>query len=108
MDLEQSWHIPSVALPGTTGWLHSSSQFIAISYRHILIRTFDHLGVPIEPSKLEGPSTCLSFLGIEVDTDSLMFYLPLDKLDKLKSELSHCILHCSVTKRELQSLLGLF
>ena len=76
------------------------------SYRHILIRTFDQLGVPIEPSKLEGPSTCLSFLGIEVDTDSITFRLPSDKLDKLKSELSHCILHRSVTTRELQSLVG--
>ena len=26
------------------------------------------LGVPIEPSKLKGPSQCLSFLGIEEDT----------------------------------------
>ena len=61
----------------------------ATSYRHILIRTFEQLGVPLEPSKLEGLSTCVSFLGIEVDTDSLMFCLPSDKLGKLKSELSY-------------------
>ena len=35
-----------------------------------LISTFTELGVPLEPSKLEGPSQCLSFLGIEVDSTS--------------------------------------
>ena len=32
---------------------------------------FDNLGVPLELSKLEGPSTCLTFLRIEVDSGSL-------------------------------------
>ena len=32
---------------------------------------FDSLGVPLELSKLEGPSTCMTFLAIEVDSDSL-------------------------------------
>ena len=36
-----------------------------------LVASFSELGVPIEPSKLEGPSQCLSFLGIEVDTVTL-------------------------------------
>ena len=38
---------------------------------------FDSLGVPLELSKLEGPSTCLAFLGIEVDSGSLQIRLPL-------------------------------
>ena len=42
-----------------------------------------------------------------MDTESLLLRLPSDKLNKLRSELSHCILHCSITKRELQSLVGL-
>ena len=100
---------------GMNHLLHYLDDFIlvansvdrALSNRHILIRTFERLGVPLEPSKLEGPSTCLSFLGIEVDTENLQLRLPSDKLDKLKSELSHCILRCSITKRELQGLVGL-
>ena len=100
---------------GVNHLLHYLDDFIlvansvdrALSNRHILIRTFERLGVPLEPSKLEGPSTCLSFLGIEVDTENLQLRLPTDKLDKLKSELSRCILRHSITKRELQGLVGL-
>ena len=56
---------------GVNHLLHYLDDFIlvansvdrALSNRHILIRTFERLGVPLEPSKLEGPSTCLSFFG---------------------------------------------
>ena len=30
------------------------------------------LGVPIAPQKLVGPSSCLTFLGIEIDTDEVV------------------------------------
>ena len=42
------------------------------------------LGLPVEPSKVEGPSTSLTFLGIEVDTVSRELRLPKDKLLRLK------------------------
>ena len=76
----------------------------AVSQKSILIDSFQHLGVPLEPSKLEGPSTCL---GIQVDTEALLLRLPETKLSKLKLELFHCILRKSITRRELQSLTGL-
>ena len=39
--------------------------------KQILVDTFNHFGVPLELSKLEGPVTCLTFLEIEVDTNTL-------------------------------------
>ena len=66
-----------------------------------------YLQVPLEPSKLEGPATCLSFLGIQVDTSLLQLRLPDEKLTKLKTELAKCAYYRSVSKRELQSLVGL-
>uniref|UniRef100_A0A1X7TSH8 Reverse transcriptase domain-containing protein n=1 Tax=Amphimedon queenslandica TaxID=400682 RepID=A0A1X7TSH8_AMPQE len=48
--------------------------------KRLLSSTFEKLGLPLEPSKLEGPSTCLTFLGIEVDTLKLQLPLPTDKL----------------------------
>ena len=39
--------------------------------KQILLHTFSKLGAPLELSKLEGPATCLSFLGIEVDSETL-------------------------------------
>ena len=32
-----------------------------------MCRLFSSLGLPLEPNKLEGPSSCLTFLRIEVD-----------------------------------------
>ena len=87
--------------------LVASSLDQAHSDKSTLITTFHHLGVPLEVSKLEGPSNCLTFLGIEVDTEALMFHLPPNKLQRLQSELSRCIHRRSITKRELQSLTGL-
>ena len=65
------------------------------------------LGIRLEMSKLEGPSTCLTFLGIEVDTVANQLHLPAGKLLKLKQELTHCLHRKSITKRELASLTGL-
>ena len=100
---------------GISNLLHYLDDFIlvadsvehAITQKSILISSFHHLGVPLELSKLEGPSTCLTFLGIEVDTEAFLLRLPEEKLAKLKQELSHCTLRKTITKRELQSLTGL-
>ena len=78
-----------------------------MSQKSTLVDSFQHLGVPLEPSKLEGPTTCLTFLGIQIDTESLLLRLPEEKLSKLKQELFRCILRKSISKRELQSLTGL-
>lgn len=100
---------------GISNLLHYLDDFIfvaasvdqAVSQKSMLISSFQHLGVPLELSKLEGPSTCLTFLGIEVDTEALLLRLPNEKLLRVKQELSHCLLRKSITKRELQSLTGL-
>ena len=62
-----------------------------------LVASFSELGVPIEPSKLEGPSQCLSFLGIEVDTVTLQLCLPQEKVLKLREKLQSCIHSRSLT-----------
>ena len=65
------------------------------------------LRVPIEESKLEGPTSCLTFLGIEVDTICLQLHLPQEKLVNLKELLSYNVLCKSMTKKDLQKLAGL-
>ena len=72
-----------------------------------LVASFSELGVPIEPSKLEGPSQCLSFLGKEVDTVTLQLRLPQEKVLKLREKLQSCIHSRSLTKRDLQNLVGM-
>ena len=36
----------------------------------ILLKTFDRLNIPVAMEKLEGPTTVLTFLGIEMDTQN--------------------------------------
>ena len=52
--------------------------------KDILLSVFRKLNIPMEESKLEGPSPYLSSLGIEVDTASFQLHLPNDKLANLK------------------------
>lgn len=51
--------------------------------RDLLLQLWKELGVPIEESKLEGPSRCLEFLGIEVDVDRGRLRLPREKMECL-------------------------
>ena len=73
----------------------------------MLIDTWVQLGIPMEPEKLEGPATCLTFLGIEIDTTALHLRLPADKLSRLQAVLQATLGRRAVTKRDLQSLVGL-
>ena len=85
----------------------SKSKEDAMANKQILLHTFSELGVPLEPSKLEGPATCLSFLGIEVDSETLQLRLPSEKLHRLKEQLAEAISKKCLPKRKLQSLTGL-
>ena len=75
--------------------------------KQILLHTFSKLGVPLEHSKLEGPATCLSFLGIKVDSETLQLHLPSEKLRCLKEQLAEAVSKKCLPKRKLQSLTGL-
>ena len=75
--------------------------------KEIILKLFKELKVPIEQSKLEGPSTCLSFLEIEIDTEFIQSHLPSSKLSYLKEMLAQCIQLRSMTKKNLQRLTGL-
>ena len=40
----------------------------------------EHAGLPIEPSKSMGPVTCITFLGIKIDSVKGELRLPCDQL----------------------------
>ena len=50
-----------------------------------------YLGVPMAADKLAGPATCLTFLGIELDTVELRARLPAAKLLELKELAAVCV-----------------
>lgn len=77
----------------------------------VLLDTFRFLmkrfGVPLAEEKTVGPVTVLSFLGIELDSVSMVFRLPPDKLARLLTTIEEVLLKKKITLRQLQSLLGL-
>ena len=68
--------------------------------------TFRELGVPVATHKTEGPATCITFLGIVIDTASCQLRLPSDKLQRLQVMLVDWQCRRSVNHKELERLLG--
>ena len=66
----------------------------------------DELGVPLAEDKLEGPTTKLTLLGIEIDTVSATLRLPEAKLNKLQREVAEWAQKRSCTRKELESFIG--
>ncbi len=64
------------------------------------------LGVPLGEDKTEGPSTCITFLGFELDSVAMELRLPASKLEKIKAKLKFWDTRRSGTKRTLLSLIG--
>ena len=65
------------------------------------------LGVPLSNEKLEGPSACLTFLGIEIDTSAGVLRLPRAKLTRIRHTLHRWRGWRTCRRRELESLIGL-
>ena len=73
----------------------------------IIKQCCDLTGTPPEQEKIEGPSTCLPFLGIELDTAAMEIRLPVDKLYQLRETIGEWIGRKAGRKRALLSLIGL-
>ena len=78
---------------GVTWALHYIDDFLTIGApdsseclrnMQLMEKTCAQAGLPIESSKLMGPSSSIVFLGIEIDSVSGTLSLPIDKLQKIK------------------------
>ena len=65
------------------------------------------LGIPVAEDNLEGPTTTLTFLGLEIDSVRQEIRLPEAKLIAIHTELRKWSQRKSTTKRQLLSLIGL-
>ena len=66
------------------------------------------LGIPLAQHKRDGPTTCLTFLGVEVDTEAAELRLPQAKLERLRSLLEDWGDRKVCRRRELESLVGVY
>ena len=69
-------------------------------------KIFDQLGVPLALDRFIGPTTCLIYLGIEIDRVKQEIRLPKNKFDDLMSILTSWTHTRKVTKHKLLSLIS--
>ena len=92
---------------GATNCLHYLYDFLfmgppeSTSNLAIMVQTCEELGVPLAMGKLEGPSTALTFLGIEIDTSRMEIRLPKEKLDRIRQDLNYWTGRKKATKRQI-------
>ena len=67
---------------------------------------FGRLGLPLHPDKCTGPTTCLVFLGIELDSVRQLARLPLEKFTATLELLQRWAAKRWCTRTELESLIG--
>ena len=72
----------------------------------IMLQMCERVGLLVAHEKSEGPATRLTFLGMELDTQSLEIRLPAKKLRQLKDLLACWRGRKACRKRELLSLVG--
>ena len=65
------------------------------------------LGVPIAENKTLGSTTCITFLGLDIDTLAMVVKIAEDKLLKLKLGVEILLEEKKVKLRELESITGL-
>ena len=79
----------------------------AASVIDVALRALDYLGFPVSRNKIEGPATCITFLGVLIDTEAFELRLPTGKLQRIRSLLRVWKAKKSCRRKELESLLGL-
>ena len=73
----------------------------------LLIQVCHMLGIPLATKKVESPTTCLDFLGIQLGTTSMEARLPEENLIRTRTTIQEWLNRKSATKREILSLVGL-
>ncbi len=87
-------------------WLAADSRAECQRMLLITINILRRLGFLIAWDKVVGPTRRLTFLGIEICTETMTTTLPHDKLVQFRSLIVATLQRRSMSKRQLQSLIG--
>ena len=79
---------------------------ICASRRRAIDRAANEIGIPLSPDKCVGPTTCLVFLGIQLDSVHMTAKLPPDKRIELIELLDEWAIKCTCRQKELQTFVG--
>jgi hypothetical protein len=82
------------------------SRELAVTQLEVALSLCRRLGLPMSVEKTEGPTTSLTFLGIELDTVEMTAKLSDKKLSELRALLDQWKNKTAATANEIQSLAG--
>ena len=114
--LQEAWLAEPIPDRGVPHIAHYLDDFVMVGAHHSSqcadsLQTMNlackELGVPMAAGKCEGPMSCLTFLGIELDTVAWSLRLPADKITRIKATLLDWNDRKACRRRELESLIGL-
>lgn len=100
---------------GVAHQLHYLDDFLLVGPPHtpacaqalqVTLETCQDLEVPVATYKTEGPSSQLTFLGIQLDTIKMELSLPPDKLARITAMVYGWRDKVVATKKQIQSLVG--
>ena len=72
----------------------------------LLQQAFSYLDIPLGKDKILGPSTSMTYLGIEINSVDLTISLPQEKYNDILLELKYWLKRKNCTKQQLLSLIG--
>lgn len=95
---------------------HLLDDFLTVDAPHnvgertmaLLCMIFHRLGIPLSAKKTVGPTTCLEYLGVILDSIGMEARLPREKIIRISTVIESFQSRRSCTKRELLQLLGHF
>ena len=79
---------------------------VCLCARGRMVSVLRTLGFHVSFDKLTFPSTCVTYLGIEIDSDRFELRLPEGKIEKLKSLLDYYSTKKRISKKNLESISG--
>jgi len=79
---------------------------LATGQRSVILDLLAYLNIPVADEKVEGPTTKLVFLGLELDTVALTMRVPDDKVQDIVHILTDIVSRGSVRRRDLVSAVG--
>ena len=99
---------------GVTKLVHYLDDFLFVSRTHqecslnmLKFHQLCHeLGIPINNDKTEGPTTSLTFLGIQLDSTTFTASLPLQKVNKYTSLMTTFLSRKTCTLHQMQQVIG--
>ena len=105
------WSAPKLfnILANLLSWILERNGISPLIHNHLttIKEVCQDLDIPLALEKVEGPSQCLTFLGITLDTKCMEARLPSDKLLRIRNQLSVWLTRKKVTKRDILSLVEL-